>query len=585
MILRQYQISAVQKLRDKVRDGRRLVVLIAPTGSGKTVMAAEIIRAAVARGSRCLFLAHRRELIDQSLDKLKRFGVEAGVIMGNDKRTDRWLPVQVASVQTLIRRDLPTAQIVVVDECHHALSDSYKKIINAYPDAIILGLTATPWRLDKLGLADVFEDFVVAATVPELMATGDLVPHDCFAYDSPDLHDVNTVAGEFNTKELGLACNTKILVGSIIKEYITHANGRRALLFPVDINHSQTLIEGFKAAGVKAEHLDYKTEKSSREKLVKQFNAGEITVLSSVSVLAEGFDAPAAEVCILARPTKSLSMHLQMIGRVLRPSAETGKSHALIHDHSGNLLRHGLPSEDRDYSLNATPSRTKALMTCPKCNYVGRPEKDGLCKCCGFLMQPPKDEPAVEGKTKKEKVCVDGTRLSAEEITEIRARGIRSDLTPKQIQRAKDATIEEKAAEYKRLLAVAEKKGFKKGFAAHKYRETFSVWPKFSEDILANTVAATRPFFELPRTERKQPPRQEPLPFIKKKDKYEVAADLLGVTVSATENDIRTAYRAKVKAELERNGFGDQGDAVDTTIAINSAKSLLIERAKKVAAR
>jgi superfamily II DNA or RNA helicase len=551
-------------------------------------MAAEIIRAAAARGSRSLFLAHRRELIDQTLDKLQNFcGIEAGVIMGTDKRADELLPVQVASVQTLINRPLPQAQIVVVDECHHALSSSYRKIIDQYPNAVILGLTATPWRLDKLGLADVFEDHVVAATVPELLASGHLVAHDCFAYDSPDLHNVGTSGGEYNQKDLGLACNTKVLVGSIVKEYLEHAKGRRALLFPVDINHSEALIQGFKAAGVSAEHLDFKTEKTRRNDLIRRFERGEIHVLSSVAVLAEGFDVPAAEVCILARPTKSLSLHIQMIGRVLRPAS--GKLRALIHDHSGNLLRHGLPSEDRDYSLNATPKRVTDLSTCAKCGFVGKYKKDGTCKQCGFLMQPPEELKEPRG-SKKDKEVVDGYRISAEEILEIRARGIRRDLTDAQVARAKNATTGQKAAEYKRLLAVAAKKGFKKGFAAHKYRETFAVWPRFSEEVLARTAAATRPFFELPRTERttpppprQPPPRQEPLPFVKPKDKYQLAADLLGVTVRATEDDIRVAYRAKVKAELERGGFGDQGNAADITIAINSAKSLLIERARKVA--
>ena len=147
-VLRPYQSAAIQKVREKLRAGAKRIVLIAPTGSGKTVMGADMIRTALLKSSRSLFLAHRKELIDQTHKKLAQFGVAAGVIMANDKRHDPWLPVQVASVQTLVNRldKKPDVQIIIVDECHHAMSDTYIKILDAYPNATIIGLTATPWR-------------------------------------------------------------------------------------------------------------------------------------------------------------------------------------------------------------------------------------------------------------------------------------------------------------------------------------------------------------------------------------------------------------------------------------------------------
>ncbi len=525
MILRPYQSAALDQLRALLLRGAKRLALIAPTGSGKTVMFSEIIRSATARGKRSLVLAHRRELIDQTIEKLTAFGVAAGVIMADDPRRDDHLPVQVASIQTLANRldRLPPADLIITDEAHHAVSPSYRAVLDAYPDAIVIGPTATPWRLDRFGLADIFEGSVVAATPAELMAIGALVNYDAFAYDSPDLHDVGLVAGEFNQRDLGLACNTDVLVGSVVREYIAHANTRRAILFPVNVEHSRALVAEFQSAGVVAEHVDAKTPTEIRKQAMVRFRTGDLVVLSSVGVLTEGFDAPAAEVCILARPTKSLSLHLQMIGRVLRPSPETGKARALIHDHAGNLLRHGLVEDERDYSLTATPSRVRELHTCPFCCVLfGRIGADGTCPRCHELIAMPSDvcqtcgcvrDAAVNpcacgraGAGREAKTNVEGKRI---DINEIRARraaaGLTRDLSDRQLARVATATRAEKIAELRRLQAIAEDKGFKPGFVAHQFREVFGAWPsayRFTDDELASTEPAERPFIPLPPRKR-----------------------------------------------------------------------------------
>jgi DNA repair protein RadD len=479
MQLRPYQIRSLAEARSRVARGSRRLVYILPTGGGKTVVASEIIRGAIAKGKRILFLAHRKELIDQCYKKLVAFGVTSGVLMGTDKRRDDFLPVQIASVQTLSRRmdRLPEADIVIVDECHHSTATTYRVILDAYPNAVVFGLTATPWGV---GLADIYDDSVLAATPGELMDLGALVRYDAFAYDSPELHDVKTVRGEFDQKGLALACNTAILVGSVVAEYMKHASGRRAILFPVNVEHSLSLVGEFQSFGVRAEHVDANTPKADRERILEGLASGAVTIVSSVGVLTEGFDCPAAEVCILARPTQSLILHLQMIGRVLRPC--DGKVKALIHDHAGNLLRHGFPEDERDYSLKATPKRDRLMHTCPFCCLVfGALKIDGTCPHCGQLVEF-KDELKKDGGIRSTKVVVDGKRLSIEEVRAMRAKkGARVDLTDEQIVRIASATMEEKCAEYRRLTSLADKKGYAKGWADHRYRETFGVWPRFGE--------------------------------------------------------------------------------------------------------
>jgi superfamily II DNA or RNA helicase len=511
IVLRPYQQRAVDDLRQKIASGKKRVVLIAATGSGKTVMAAEVVRLATGKGNRVVFAAHRKELIDQTVDRLAEFGIAAGVIMADDARADSFLPVQVCSVQTMIRRmdRLPPASVVIFDEVHHALSQSWRKVVEAYSAAIVIGLTATPFRTDKFGLRDLF---VVVATPLELIGQGALVPYDAFAYDAPELHDVGMVAGEYNQRDLDLACNTKVLVGSAVREYIKHASERPALCFPVSIAHSQSLVAEFIASGVSAEHIDFKTPKDVRSRTLERFRKRELTVISSVGILTEGFDAPVAEVAILCRPTKSLSLHLQMLGRVLRPTS--GKSRALYHDHAGNLLRHGMPDDPREWNIENTPQLVVKRHTCLACKRFYVTTKDGCCPHCGAII-------AVDDKTcgtcfnpkpcacpkgeRSDIAMVDGKRINVAEIRAKRAAaGIERQLTDEQIALAAVATREAKAGEYLRLRAVASSKGFKPGFIAHQYRAVFGHWPKFSDEELQGAPAAL-PFFPLPRSTFKAP--------------------------------------------------------------------------------
>lgn len=467
-VLRDYQVRAVEAI---VASEKRRIVLCAPCGSGKTLIAAAI--AERERGP-VVFLVHRQELVDQSVDKLARFGVQAGVIMADDKRVSVGARVQVASIQTLARRKpLPPAALVIVDEAHHACSASWQRLIGEYAasGARILGLTATPWRTDRRGLADIFEDQYVVSTPAELIESGCLVPTEAFAYDSPDLRTVRKLGGDYNRGQLEEVFNTNVLVGNVVSEYVTHAAGRKAIVFPTTIAHSKHLVSEFVRAGFSAEHLDCDTPREIRRSMVERFGTGSLTILSSVGVLTEGFDSPAAEVCIIARATCSLTLHIQMIGRVMRPSP--GKRCALIHDHSGNLVRHGLIDEARDYSLRATPKRITELHTCPFCKFLFGRMKDGHCPKCGELLA------LVEtrgGEGRKGTKIVGGVRISAEKIQAMRGYS-----TDEQVARAASATWEQKAAEYNRLSAEAKLKGYKPGWVAWQYKRTFGCWPKLGD--------------------------------------------------------------------------------------------------------
>jgi DNA repair protein RadD len=469
MYLRPYQLGALEGLRIEIRRGKKRLVLVMPTGGGKTLVACAMIQGAIERGLRVIFIAHRKELIDQTVDKLAQFGITAGVIMGNDPRRDDYLPVQVCSIQTLARRapQLPPGQLIIYDEVHHAAAASSMAVLEHYRDATVIGLTATPWRSDGFGLADWFQTSVVAATYRELFEAGYLVPYDPFAYDAPDLHDVGVVAGEFHQKQLDAACNTSVLVGSVVREYLTHARGRRGILFPVSTVHSRRLVDEFTGAGVAAAHIDYKTPKDQRSKTLRAFAQGEIDIVSSVGILTEGFDLPAAEVCILARPTQSLALHLQMIGRVLRLSPQTGKQRALIHDHAGNLMRHGFPEDDRDYSLTATPKRTLEVRSCPFCSAVyARGNRDGRCPNCRELIQPPTEHSVLDiVATREDKRVVDGERLDRESI-----RAARNLNTPE----------DKKLAILRDLVMRGQTSGYKPGWAAKQYQLRFGVYPTFS---------------------------------------------------------------------------------------------------------
>ena len=328
MELRPYQLDVVGEIELHERP-----LIVAPTGSGKTIIAAEIIRRAA--NKHILFIAHRRELIHQARDKLAEFGITAGVILAGEPRSPM-LGIQVASIQTLWARcvrgaaDLPPADIVFIDEAHHARARTYRQIVQSYPDAKIIGLTATPCRKDGRGLGGTFDVIIECPQVRALVDLGHLVRTLVFAPSTPDLKGVQTRQGDYVEAQLAARVDRPELVGDIVSHWHRLAERRKTVVFATSVAHSIHLKDEFIKTGVRAEHIDGKTPKDERGEILRRLSAGEIELVTNCMVLTEGWDQPDVACCVLARPTKSLGLYRQMVGRVLRPAPN--KTDALILD-------------------------------------------------------------------------------------------------------------------------------------------------------------------------------------------------------------------------------------------------------------
>lgn len=393
------------------------MLLVAPTGSGKTTVAAAIIARAVDRGERVLFLAHRRELIDQAYARVLGAGLvesEVGVLMANDGRRRPGAAVQVASIDTLRQRAHPRADVVFIDEAHRALSASYRKISAAYPHALHIGLTATPYRADGKGLGDAYDELIVVASPRELIAEGYLVEPRIFTVPRerrPDLRRVRVKAGDYSARELEEAVDRQGLVGNIVEHWQRHAPRVRTICFAVSVAHSKHIVERFVAAGVPAEHLDGGTETSERDAILARLRDGRTLLVSNVGVLCEGTDIPPVKCAILARPTKSAGLYLQQAGRILRPWED---QQAIILDHGGCALEHGLPQDDREFTLESEPKRARRsgeplARECPGCSAVVA-LGTRVCPACGLQLFADRELPTEIEEALEEVRAGEGVR-------------------------------------------------------------------------------------------------------------------------------------------------------------------------------
>lgn len=402
--VRPYQDDMIAAVRAALRRNRR-VCLQAPTGSGKTRVLCYMADGALKKLKRTTFVVHRAELLRQASDALDSLDLPHGRIAPGESMT-RDL-IQVAAVQTLIRRldKLPAPDLLVLDEAHHANASTWGKLIDNWADARMVGLTATPCRLDGRGLGDIFGELVIGPSVRWLIDQGYLADYRIFAPPiGIETGAVSKRAGDFAKDALARLVDKPGITGDAVRHYHRLASGRKAIVFCVSVAHSKHVVEQFRSTGVRAEHLDGTENDLRRQRVVQSFVRGETKVLSAVDLFGEGFDVPDAEVAILLRPTQSLSLHLQQVGRVLRPVyapdhdlrtvdgrlaaiAASGKPHAIILDHAGNSLRHGLPDEERDWTLKGRPrkagSKAPAVRQCPVCFACHLPRP--ICPECGHV--------------------------------------------------------------------------------------------------------------------------------------------------------------------------------------------------------
>lgn len=392
--LRPYQDAWIAGLRASFRAGHHSPLGVLPTGGGKTVCFSYLTGRLVAGGFRVALLVHREELIDQISSTLDKFDVAHGRIAAGCVY-DRRLRAHVASVFTLVRRldRVEVPDYVIVDEAHHAIAAStWGKVLAhwraAKPTLRVIGVTATPERLSGEGLGEMFDDMVLGPTTGELIALGALSPYRLFApKQAVDLSDVGKRGGDFIKGAAAAVMDKPAIVGDTISTYRRLLNGAPTISFEVSVENAEKMAEQFRAAGYRAMSIDGNMNKSLRRSIVQDFGRGAINVLLSCELVSEGFDVPGVVGAILRRPTWSLAMYLQQVGRTLRVAA--GKEHALILDQVGNSTRHGLPDDPREWSLigrDESSRKTKAgqaaVRQCEFC-YAVSPAAAAKCRECG----------------------------------------------------------------------------------------------------------------------------------------------------------------------------------------------------------
>jgi DNA repair protein RadD len=440
--LRPYQADAITKVEDAIEQGIRRIMLQAATGSGKTLIASSIVANLQNQSRPAIFTVPALELIDQTLEKFHAAGVDdVGVIQANHWLTDSSRPIQIASVQTLMRRDIPPADLVFVDEAHRWF-DFYRRwfLDLEWANIPIIGLSATPWTK---GLGAYYEQLIIAATTQDLIDQRYLSNFKVFAPAHPDLKDVRTLGGDYQEDDLAIAMNKKPLIANIVETWLKHGVGRPTLCFAVNRAHAEHIQQMFLEAGVSAGYIDCETKAEERKQIRNKFASGEYKVVCNVGVLTTGVDWD-VRCIILARPTKSEILFVQIIGRGLRTAQ--GKDHCLILDHSDTTSRLGFVTDIHHDELNdgqtrvATTRGIRLPKECPRCAYL-RPAGTNKCPNCGFEARP-----------------VDKVRIVDGELREL--------------NRTKQPIID-RADIYGQFKGLALERGYKSGFAYHKFKEYF----------------------------------------------------------------------------------------------------------------
>jgi superfamily II DNA or RNA helicase len=358
------------------------------------------------------------------------------------------------------KHDVPPAGVIVIDEAHHARARTYSEIVKAYPDARAVGMTATPCRRDGRGLGGTFDVMIQTPPIAELIRLGHLVPTVNFAPSIPDLKGVHTRHGDYAESELAQIMDHGMLVADIVSTWHRLGERRPTVVFATSVGHSIHITGEFQKSGVRAEHIDGSTPKDERDSILSRLASGDLEVVSNCMVLTEGWDSPNVSCCVLARPTKSLGLHLQMAGRVIRPAP--GKQNAIILDHAGNILRHGFVEEPIVWTLDpdqkahkpATASRNNSpshrLIDCPKCSAI---RTAGLpCTNCGYLPK--------RAATHLHVVDGDLALLDRDKTTH-----------------PTEHTHQYKLEFHGQWLWIAAERGYKTGWAAYQFKAKFKQWP------------------------------------------------------------------------------------------------------------
>jgi superfamily II DNA or RNA helicase len=455
--LRPYQHAAVQQIRDAFRQRHRAVLFVLPTGGGKTVVFSHIAEQAAAKGSRICVLVHRQELLRQASISLASLGVRHGLIAAN-RSMDLSAPVQIASVQTLARRlrHIPPSlfQLLVVDEAHHSNAGTWARVLQHCSSARVLGVTATPIRSDGRGLGEWYSAMVMGPTPAELTEQGFLAAARVLAPPGPSMMSLRKRMGDYDLAQAGQILQAGQAMGDCLAHYQRYLDGQTAIAFCCSVAHAEAVAQLFNDHGVAAASIDGTMDSGTRERLLADLGAGRLKVLTSCQLIGEGVDVPSVAGAILLRPTQSVSLHLQMIGRCLRPQA--GKT-AVILDHVGNTQRLGHHLEEREWSLDGVSRRDRekspSVKICPAC-FSALASAKQICPDCGheFVAE------------RRELVHVDG---ELEEVTTV----------DRKREQARATTLQD-------LIQVGQRRNMKNpvGWARHVMaaRETKGHWARVS---------------------------------------------------------------------------------------------------------
>lgn len=372
--LRDYQRDLIRQTREALAAGSRAPCIVLPCGGGKSVIASEVVRMANRKGTRVLFLIHRQELAEQIREHFRRAEAKADVMM----------------VQTAARRisSIRPPGLIITDESHHSLANSYRKIYDAFPRAVRVGITATPVRLGGRGLGDVYDRLIIGPSAAELIERHYLAPYELYAPTLVSTAGLHIRQGDYIQSEIQARLDRKIY-GDVIAYYKRLADGKQAIAYCCGVQAAEDTAEAFRQAGVNAAMICGATPGDHRHKLVEDFRRGKLRILCNADIIGEGFDVPDCAASILLRPTASLGLYIQQSMRCMR--FRPGKT-AVIIDHVGNAHRHGLPDDPREWTLEDRPKQqreqnTVKIWTCAECYYVGQLPRPARCPRCGAEMK------------------------------------------------------------------------------------------------------------------------------------------------------------------------------------------------------
>jgi superfamily II DNA or RNA helicase len=410
MNLRPYQNDAIAGIQKKFREGNNSVLLVLQMGLGKTVVASRMIQMAVQNKKRVLFIAHRTFLVTQCRDKLLKFGIPCGIIKAGFKE-DRSQKVQVASVQTLNNRDLPPADLIIIDEAHHSIAPQYKNIIDIYLSngSYIVGLTATPFlRNKKIGLSSVFKAYVNTISVQDAISQGYILESKAYyAKSLLDLSKVKKSQGDFDSNELFKAFDIQDVYKNLVTQYHSKIGNRKAIIFCVNKEHCKKVTEVLNKEGYKGSYVLAETPELERIEHLKKLESGEYNFMANVDVYTEGFDLPSLEATVLCYATTSKAKYFQSAARAGRPLPEDEgkpfefrtKKYYIILDMADNVKRFGPVEEPYQIYLNPQKPQDKLKVApkkdCPNCGYF-MPAQSRFCPECNQEMPIKKTKQEIQ---------------------------------------------------------------------------------------------------------------------------------------------------------------------------------------------